>query len=61
MQVGHGTTPHTANPQPIVLDLGNRFPSLTNYRLVVIDTPGFDSYTGDSVILQRIANLLAAS
>jgi len=63
MQVGHGTTSYTEKLQPIVLDLGNRFPHLAKYRLVVIDTPGFDSTrnTNDSEILRGISKWLTAS
>jgi len=62
MRVGHGTTSCTANLQPVVIDPGDRFPSLKNYRVVMVDTPGFDdTFTSDVEILKRIAAWLTTS
>ena len=62
MKVGHATTSCTANLQPVVLDPGEKFPSLKNYRVVMVDTPGFDdTFVGDVEILRRIADWLTVS
>ena len=62
MQVGHATTSCTAKVQPAILDLGDRFPSLQNHRVVIVDTPGFDdAFLEDVEILRRIADWLTAS
>ena len=61
-RVGHATTSCTANLQPVVFDPGDRFPSLKNYRVVIVDTPGFDdTFVGDVEILRRIADWLTVS
>jgi len=62
MKVGHKLTSMTANLEPVVIDPSDRFPSLKNYRVVIVDTPGFDdTFVGDVEILQRIANWLTVS
>jgi len=62
MKVGHATTSCTAHLQPAVLDPSKKFPSLKNYRVVIVDTPGFDdTFVGDVEILRRIADWLTVS
>ncbi|KDR82135.1 hypothetical protein GALMADRAFT_135498 [Galerina marginata CBS 339.88] len=61
MTVGHDLTSCTSKLQEVALD----FPSgshLEGYRLVVVDTPGFDdTYEGDAAILRRVAEWLEKS
>jgi len=62
MRICHSTTSCTANLESVVIDPGDRFPSLKNYRIVIVDTPGFDdTFVGDVGILRRIATWLTAS
>jgi len=62
MTVGHKSTPCTANLEPVVVDPGQMFPSLKNYRVIIVDTPSFDdTFVGDVEILKRIATWLATS
>jgi len=62
MQVGHSLTSYTANIESVVIDPSDRFQSLKNYRVVIVDTPGFDgTIVGDIKILQQIEEWLTAS
>ena len=62
MTVGHMLTSCTAHLEPVVVDPGQRFPSLKNYRVIIVDTPGFDdTFVGDVEILKRIATWLTTS
>jgi len=62
MTVGHMLTSCTAYVEPVVVDAGERFPSLKNYRVIIVDTPGFDdTFVGDVEILKRIATWLTTS
>ena len=62
MEVGHGLTSCTANLEPVLLDPSDGFPKLKNYRVVIVDTPGFNhTYVEDDEILRRIENWLTAS
>jgi len=47
---------------PVVIDPIPGFPGLKGYRLVLLDTPGFDdTFLDDIEILKRIAAWLAVS
>ncbi|KAJ3516326.1 hypothetical protein NLJ89_g1188 [Agrocybe chaxingu] len=62
MNVGHSTTSCTTQPCEVDIDIKSKLqvPSLDGYRLVLLDTPGFDdTYKGDLEILKRIAKWLA--
>jgi len=62
MEVGHKLISCTANLETVVIDPGDRFPSLKNHRIVIVDTPGFDHAIAEEVkVLQRIVSWLAAS
>jgi len=59
MKVGHGTTSCTADLQSAVLEKDFRFPSLKNYCVVILDTPGLDDLHVENVdTLGRIAHWL---
>ena len=62
MSVGHKLTSCTPNLEPVVVDPGQMFPSLKNYRVIIVDTPGFDdTFVGDVEVLKRIATWLTTS
>jgi len=62
MKVGHMLTSCTAHLEPVVVNPGDKYPSLKNNRVIIVDTPGFDdTYVGDVEILKRIATWLATS
>jgi len=62
MKVGHQLSSCTPEVEPAVIDPSGRFPSLKNYRIVIVDTPGFDdTFVSDVEILRRITNWLTAS
>jgi hypothetical protein len=62
MPIGHDLKYCTTNLQhTFISDIPNR-PSLNGRRIVIVDTPGFDStYAEDREILKRIAVWLASS
>jgi len=61
-EVGHGTTSCTKQPLAIILDPIPNHPELEGFRLVLLDTPGFnDAYEEDIGILKHIATWLKAS
>jgi len=60
MVVGHDMDPCTSEPAAVVID-SSKLPVgivLTNRRLVLLDTPGFNTYRKDSEILKQIADWL---
>jgi len=62
MLVGHELTSCTIQPQAITINPIPHHSHLKGYRLVLVDTPGFDdNYTGDVEILGRIAQWLKTS
>jgi GTP-binding protein EngB required for normal cell division len=62
MLVGHELTSCTIQPQAITINPIPRHSRLKGYRLVLVDTPGFDdTYMGDAEILGRIAKWLETS
>ncbi|KIM39593.1 hypothetical protein M413DRAFT_193716 [Hebeloma cylindrosporum] len=61
-EVGHTTTSCTKKPLPIIVDPIPDCPKLEGYRLVLLDTPGFDdTYAQDEEHSKRIAEWLSAS
>ena len=62
MEVGHHTTSCTTQLRPAYIFPTPDFPNLEGYRLVLLDTPGFDDTSmGDPEILKVIAEWLAES
>jgi len=62
MLVGHNLTSCTLQLQTVTIDPSLRHPRLKGYRLVLVDTPGFDdTYVEDAEILGRIAKWLETS
>lgn len=62
MKVGHDIDSCTTDLSPVIFDPIPGFPGLKGYRLVLLDTPGFDdTFVDDVEILRRIAAWLAAS
>jgi hypothetical protein len=62
MKVGNHTTSCTTDPCPAYVIPIPHFPELKGYRLVLLDTPGFDdTFVDDVVVLERIASWLAKS
>jgi len=62
MKVGDHTTSCTTEPYPAYVIPIPDFPNLKGYRLVLLDTPGFDDTFADDVeILKRIGKWLAKS
>lgn len=64
MKVNHGAISDSHQPFPVVIDplvlLGIK--TLKDYRVVLLDTPGFDdTFKDDTTILQEIAGWLAQS
>ena len=58
MAVGHGLTSCTSKLQYEIVNP----PPLKGYRVIIVDTPGFDdTYVDDEEILRRIAVWLASS
>jgi len=61
-KVGNRTTSCTTKPKPVYVDPIPDFPALKGYRLVLLDTPGFDdTYKSDVEILKPIVAWLADS
>ncbi|KDR80544.1 hypothetical protein GALMADRAFT_153019 [Galerina marginata CBS 339.88] len=61
LEVGHGMSPCTTKPWPVVVD---NIPNLDGHRLVLVDTPGFDSTDlskDDERILKQIDTWLEKS
>ena len=63
VKVGHGMDSCSAHVEAVVIEPGDRFPGLNNYRVIILDTPGFDdtSLGSDTKILQRIADWVATA
>ena len=62
MEVSDHTTSCTTEPSPAYVISIPKFPNLKGYRLVLLDTPGFDdTFVDDVEILKRIADWLAES
>ena len=62
MEVGHNLTSCTSQLKPVVIDPIPGFPHLKDYRLILVDTPGFnDTFTEDAQVLADIATWLADS
>ncbi|KDR80546.1 hypothetical protein GALMADRAFT_222142 [Galerina marginata CBS 339.88] len=62
LEVGHNLTSCTTKLQPVIIDPIPGFPHLKGYRLVLVDTPGFnDTFTEDVHVLENIATWLAES
>ncbi|KAF8147716.1 P-loop containing nucleoside triphosphate hydrolase protein [Crassisporium funariophilum] len=63
MRVGHYLTSCTAHLEFDIIPCDSRrFPDLAGYRVIIVDTPGFDdTYEGDAEILRRIADWLKNS
>ena len=61
-EVGHKSTSCTKQPLPIIINPIPNRPELRGYRLVLLDTPGFDNTEEEDVeILKRVAEWLKAS
>ncbi|PPR07341.1 hypothetical protein CVT26_013657 [Gymnopilus dilepis] len=55
LAVSHGTNPCTTDPFPVVFDTVPEMPHLKGHRLILVDTPGFDSPSADDKkILSKI-------
>ncbi|KAF8147712.1 P-loop containing nucleoside triphosphate hydrolase protein [Crassisporium funariophilum] len=63
MRVGHHLTSCTAQLEYGIVPCDpQRYPGLAGYRVIIVDTPGFnDTYEGDAEILRRIAVWLEKS
>jgi len=62
MKVGHQLSSCTLEIETVVIDPSDRFPNLKNYRIVIVDTPGFDdTFMSDVETLRRITNWLTAT
>ena len=62
MKVGENTTSCTTEPHPAYDIPIPNLPNLKGYRVVLLDTPGFDdTYVDDVKILKHIAEWLAES
>jgi len=62
MKVGDRTTSCTTKPCPAYVIPIPHFPNLKGYRVVLLDTPGFDdTFVDDVEVLRGIANWLAES